>query len=138
MTHTGPGALRVATVHDMINKPGWVLPRPSVVFHAYVSVNTPWVARTLSHCTLVKRGMVSSNSSTHEATQFGDSICPICISTFQMHVHSDLTNAGLNRHRRGLPRWSSEFTIQTTLNLSSSILQFPLITAPGLQLCQLG
>jgi hypothetical protein len=34
-----------------------------------------------------------------------------------MLVHSDPTDMGLNRHRRGLPPWCSEFTIQTTLNL---------------------
>jgi hypothetical protein len=35
----------------------------------------------------------------------------------QMLVHSDPADADLNRHRRELPPWSSEFTIQTTLNL---------------------
>jgi hypothetical protein len=33
---------------------------------------------------------------THEATQFGDSICPVCVSTFEMLIHSDPTDAGLN------------------------------------------
>jgi hypothetical protein len=110
-------APRVATIHDVNKKPGRVLPRSSAIFHAYASADTPWVARTLSQCTPMKRGKVSSNSSTHEATQFGDFICPICVSTFQMLVHSDPTDVGLNRHRRGLPPWSSEFMIQTTLNL---------------------
>jgi hypothetical protein len=36
-THTGPRAPRVATIHDVTKKPGRVLRRPSVVFHAYVS-----------------------------------------------------------------------------------------------------
>jgi hypothetical protein len=86
----------VAIIHDMTKEPGWVLPRLSVISHTYALVDTPWVARTLSHCTPVKRGKVSSNSSTHEVTQFGDSICPVCASTFQMLVLSDPTNAGLN------------------------------------------
>jgi hypothetical protein len=73
----------VEIVHDLINKLGQVLPRPSAIFQAYASADTPWVAQTLSHCTTVKRGKVSSNSSTHEATQFGDSICPVCASTFK-------------------------------------------------------
>jgi hypothetical protein len=42
-------APRVATVHNVTKKPGRVLPRSSAVFHAYASVDTPWVARTLSH-----------------------------------------------------------------------------------------
>jgi hypothetical protein len=99
----------VATIHDVIKKSGRVLPCPSVVFHVYASTGTPGVARTLSHCTPMKRGKVSSNSSTHEATQFGNSICQVCVSTFQIFVHLDPTNAGLNRHRWGLPPWSSEF-----------------------------
>jgi hypothetical protein len=76
-------ATRVATVHDAINESGRVLPRPSATFHAYASANTPWVARTQYHCTPLKRGKVFSNPSTHEATKFRDSICPICVSTFK-------------------------------------------------------
>jgi hypothetical protein len=110
-------APRVATIHNVTKTLGRVLPHPSVVLHVYTSVDTPWVAWTLSHCTLMKRGKVSSNSSTHEAAQFGDSICPVCISTFQMLVHLDPTDVGLKWHRRGLPPWSSKLTIQTTLNL---------------------
>jgi hypothetical protein len=97
----------VATIHDVTKKLVWVLPCPGAVFHAYASVDTPWVAPTLSHYTYMKRGKVSSNSSTHEATQFGDSICPVCVSTVQMLVHQ-----GLNQHRRGLPPWSSEYQIR--------------------------
>jgi hypothetical protein len=63
-------APRVATVHDAVKESGRVLPPPSAVFHTYASVDTPWVARRLSHCTPVKRGKVSSISSTHEATKF--------------------------------------------------------------------
>jgi hypothetical protein len=102
-------ASQVGTIHNVIKKSGWVLPRPSVIFHVYASANTPLVAQTLSHYTPVKQGKVSSNSLTHEATQFGDSICPICISTFQLLVQQGSTDMGLNRHRRGLPPWSSEF-----------------------------
>jgi hypothetical protein len=87
------------------------------VFHAYASSNTPWVAHALSQCTPVRYGRIASVSATHDTTQFGDSICPICVSTFQKLVHLDPTDAGLNRHRRGLPSWSSEYTIQPILNL---------------------
>jgi hypothetical protein len=38
-------APQVATVHDMVKESGRVLPRPSVIFHTYASLNTPWVAR---------------------------------------------------------------------------------------------
>jgi hypothetical protein len=73
----------VEIIHDVTKKPGRVLPRPSVVFHAYASADIPWVAQTLSHFTSVKWGKVSSNSSKDEATQFRDSICPVWVSTFK-------------------------------------------------------
>jgi hypothetical protein len=78
-------------------------------FHAYASVGTPWVAHALSRCTPIMYGWIASDSATHDATQFGDYICLVCILTFQILVHSDTTDVGLNRHRWGLPPWSSEF-----------------------------
>jgi predicted DCC family thiol-disulfide oxidoreductase YuxK len=108
---------RVVTVHDAVKESGRVLPRSNAIFHTYALTDTPWVARTLSHCTPMKWGKVSSNSSTHEATQFWDPICPVCVSIFQMLVQHGSTDAGLNRHRRGLSPWSSKFMIETTLNL---------------------
>jgi hypothetical protein len=71
----------VAIVHNVVKELGRVLPHPSVIFHAYALTDTPWVAQALSHCTPVKPGKVSSNSLTNEATQFGDSIYPVCAST---------------------------------------------------------
>jgi hypothetical protein len=47
-----------------------VLPRPSAIFHAKISMGSSWVTRTLSLCTSVKRGKVSSNSTTVKATKF--------------------------------------------------------------------
>jgi hypothetical protein len=110
-------APRVATIHDAIKKTIRVHLSLVHVFHAYALTDTPWVAHALSHCTPVRYGRIASVSGTHDATQFGDSICPICVSTFQMLVHSDSTDAGLYRKKWGLPPWSFEFTIQTTLNL---------------------
>jgi hypothetical protein len=63
-------APRVEAIHDEAKKSGRVLPRPSAVFHAYALMDTPWVTQTLSHCTPMKRGKISSNSSTHEVTKF--------------------------------------------------------------------
>jgi hypothetical protein len=60
----------VATVHDAVKELGRVLPHPSDIIHVYASMDTPWVAQTLSHCAPVKRGNVSSNSVTHKATKF--------------------------------------------------------------------
>ncbi len=95
-----------------------------------------WVARILSQCTPVKRGKVSSNSSTHEATKFGDSICPVCISTFkclfiQTQPTQALTDTGEGCHLGAL-----NFRSDHSSSFPSSILPFPLIAPPGLQLCQ--
>jgi hypothetical protein len=80
-------ATRAATVHNESKHSDRVLPHPSVVFHANALVDTLWVARTLSHCTPVKRGKVSSNLLTHEATKFGDSICPVTEPPQKWGVH---------------------------------------------------
>jgi hypothetical protein len=107
----------VATIHDIIKETIWAHLTLVHAFHVYASTDTPWVAQALSHCTPVRYGRITSISATHNMTQFGNSICLVCVSTFQMLVHSDPTDAGLNRHRRGLPPWSFEFMIQTTINL---------------------
>jgi hypothetical protein len=107
----------VATIHDAVKETIRAHLTLVHVFHAYASADTPWVAHALSHCTHVSYGRIASVSAAHDATQFGDSICPVCVSTFQMLVHSDPTDAGLNRHRRGLPPWSSEYQIRPLLFL---------------------
>jgi hypothetical protein len=53
------------------------------VFHAYALADPPWVAHALSHYTSIRYGRIASVSAAHDATQFGDSICPVCVSTFK-------------------------------------------------------
>jgi hypothetical protein len=102
-------APRVTTIHNMTKE----MIRDHLtlvnVFHVYASVDTLWVVHALSQCTPITYGRIASVSATHDATQFRDSICPMCVSTFQMLVQQGSTDASLNRHRRGLPPWSSEF-----------------------------
>jgi hypothetical protein len=102
----------VATVYDAVKETIITHLTLMYVFHAYASADTPWVAHALSHCTPIRYGRIASVSVIHDATQFGDSIYPVCVSTFQMLVHLDPTDAGLNRHRRGLPPWSSKYQIR--------------------------
>jgi hypothetical protein len=111
-------APRVATFHDAVKEKIMAHLTLVHIFHTYASMDTPWVAHALFHCTVVRYARIASASATHDATQFGDSIYPVCVSTFQMLVHSDPTNARLNQHRQRLSPWSSKFMIQTTLNLS--------------------
>jgi hypothetical protein len=92
--------------------------------------------RALSHCTPVKQGKVSSNSSTNEATQFRDSICPYASVHFKyLFIRTQpmwaLIDTGGGYHL-GVPKlWSRPLS-----TFPSSILHFPLIALPGLQLCQ--
>jgi hypothetical protein len=99
----------VAAVHDAVKEMIRAHLTLVHIFHAYASADTPWVAHALPHYTSVRYGRITSVSAAHDATQFENSIGPVCISTFQMLVHSDPTDAGLNRHRRGRPPWSSKF-----------------------------
>jgi hypothetical protein len=131
-THTGQKAPRVATVHDTIKESGWVLSRPSAVFHVYASTNTSWVTQTLSHCTLVKRGKISSNSSTYEATQFGDSICPVCVSTFECLFNRAQPMRALIDTGGGYHLEAPNFRSDHSPSLPSCILYFPLIALVSL------
>jgi hypothetical protein len=73
----------VATIHDEVKETIRAHLTLEHIFHAYASTDTPWVAHALSHYTPVRYARISSISVTHDATQFGDSICPIYISTFK-------------------------------------------------------
>jgi hypothetical protein len=64
-------APRVATIHDEVKEMIRAHLTLVHVFHVYASV-------------------------AHDTTQFGDSICTVCISTFQMLAHSDPTDMGHN------------------------------------------
>jgi hypothetical protein len=55
-------APRVATVHDAVREMIRVHLTLVHVFHAYASVDTPWVAHALSHYTPVRYGRIASVS----------------------------------------------------------------------------
>jgi hypothetical protein len=76
-------APRVATIHDEVKETIRAHLTLVHVFHVYASVDTPWVAYALSHFTSIRYGRIASISAAHDATQFGDSICPTCVSTFK-------------------------------------------------------
>jgi hypothetical protein len=101
----------VATIHDEVKEMIRAHLTLVHVFNVYASVDTPWVAHALSHYTSIRYGRIASVSAAHNATQFGDSICPVRVSTFQMLVHLDPTNAGHKQNRRGLPPLRSEYQV---------------------------
>jgi hypothetical protein len=102
-------APRVAIVHDAVKETIKAHLTLIHVFHTYGSANI-CVAHALSHCTPVRCGRIASISVAHDTTKFGDSMSRMH-QYIQVLVHSDPTSVGLNRQRRGLPPWSSEFQI---------------------------
>jgi hypothetical protein len=77
-------APRVATVQDAVKETITAHLILVHVFHAFASVDTPWVAHALSHYTPIRYGRIASISTAHDATQFEDTICPVCVSTVQI------------------------------------------------------
>jgi hypothetical protein len=131
-------APRVATIHDMTKKLGRVLPRLSVVFHAYASAGTPWVAQTLSNYTCVKWSEVRYRPTPRHTKLLSLGIP--CVSYALVHFKClfnmaqptrALIDAGRGYHLRALNIKSDHSS-----SFSSSILHFPLIAPPDLQLCQ--
>jgi hypothetical protein len=113
----------VTTIHDMVKETIRAHLTLVLVLQAYASADTSWLALTLYHYTPVRYGRIASVSAAHDATHFGDSICDVCISTFQMLVHSDPIDASLNRLRWGLPPWRFEYQIRP---LSFLLIQYSL------------
>jgi hypothetical protein len=123
---------RVATIHGEVKETIKAHLTLVHVFHAYASADTPWVAHALSHFTSVRYGRIASISVAHDATQFVDSICPVCVSTFkclfiQTQPMRALTDTGGGYHLEALNIRSDHST-----SFPSSILHFPLIAPPGL------
>jgi hypothetical protein len=129
-------APRVAIVHNAVKEMIRTHLTLVHVFHAYASTDIPWVAHALSHCTPVRYGRIASVSVAHDATKFGDSICPVCVNTFKcLFIRTQpmraLTDIGGGYHIEAL-----NFRSDHSSFFPSSILSFPLIAPSGLQLCQ--
>jgi hypothetical protein len=60
----------VVTVHNAVKETIRAHLTLVHVFHAYASVDTPWVAHALFHCISVRCGRIAFVSVAHEATQF--------------------------------------------------------------------
>jgi hypothetical protein len=106
------------------------------VFHAYASADIPWVAHALSHYTPVRYDRIASISVAHDANKFGDFICPICICTFKcLFIQTQLTCA-ITDIGGGYHLGTLNFRSDHSPSFPSSILPFPLIAPPSLQLCK--
>jgi hypothetical protein len=106
------------------------------VFQVYVSADTPWVAHALSHYTSVRYGRIASVSAAHDATHFGDNIYPVCVNTFKsLFIWTQPTRTIIDTCG-GYHLEASNIRSDHSPSFTSSILHFPLIAPPGLQLCQ--
>jgi hypothetical protein len=106
------------------------------VFHAYALVDTPWVAHVLSHFTSVRYGRIAFVSAAHVATQFRDSICPVCVSTLKCLFIRTQPRRALYDSGGGYHLGALNIISDHSPSFPSCILHFPLIAPPGLQLCQ--
>jgi hypothetical protein len=104
------------------------------VFHVYASEDTPWVTHALSHFTSVRYGRIASVLVAHDATQFGDFICLVCISTFKYLFNRAQSTWALIDSGGGYHLEAPNIRSNHSPSFSSSILHFPLIAPPGLQL----
>jgi hypothetical protein len=124
----------VATVHDAVKESGRVLPRPSVVFHVYASADTPGWPDTIPynihkevgyrptrrHMKLLSLGIpYVSYASVHFK----------CLFIWTQPTRA-LIDTGGGYHLRAL-----NFRSDHSPSFPSSILHFPLIAPPSLQLC---
>jgi hypothetical protein len=117
----------VATIHDEVKETIRAHPTLVHVFHMYASADTPWVTHALSHFTSVRYGRIASVSAAHDATQFGDSICPVCVSTFKcLFIRTQLTWALIDTSG-GYHLEAPNIRSDHSPSFPSSILHFPLI-----------
>jgi hypothetical protein len=73
----------VTIIHDEVKEAIRVHLTLVHFFHVYASTDTSWVAHALSHFISVRYGRIAFVSVAHDATQFGDSICHVCVSIFK-------------------------------------------------------
>jgi hypothetical protein len=94
------------------------------------------VADALSHGTAVRYGRIASISAAHDASKFGDFICLICVSTFKCLFIQTQPMWAITDTGRGYHLGALNFISEHSSSFPCSILPFPLIAPPGLQLCK--
>jgi hypothetical protein len=124
----------VVTIHDAVKEMIRAHLTLVHVFHAYASMDTPWVAHALSHFTSVRYDRIAFVSAAHDATQFGDFICPVCISTFKCLFNRAQLTRSLIDMGGGYNLKAPNFRSDPSFSFPSSILSFPLFVPPSLQI----
>jgi hypothetical protein len=124
----------VATIHNEVKE--MIRAQLTLVhdFHVYALADTPWVAHALSHFTYVRYGRIAPVSAAHDATQFGNSICSVCVSTFKCLFNRAQLTWALIDTGGGYHLEAPNIRSNHSHSFPSSILHFSLIALPGLQL----
>jgi hypothetical protein len=125
----------VATIHDEAKETIRAHLILVHVFHAYASMDTLWVTHALSHFISIRYDRIASVSAAHDATQFGDFICPVCVSTFKCLFNRAEPTWALIDTGRGYRLEAPNIRSDHSPSFPSSILHFPLIAPPDLKLC---
>jgi hypothetical protein len=102
------------------------------VFHAYASVDTPWVAHALSRCTHVRYGRIAFVSGTHKATQFTGPQEILYVPAHNSNLFTGLDDQSLINSGRGYHLGVLNFRSEHSSSFPFYILHFPLIAPPGL------
>jgi hypothetical protein len=126
----------VATVRDTIKETIRAHLTLAHVFHVYASTDTPWVAHALSHCTPIRCGRIASVSVAQTLLSLGIPYVPYASVHFkglviQIQPTWALIDTGGDYHLG-----ASNIRSDHSPSVPSSILHFPLIAPPDLQLCQ--
>jgi hypothetical protein len=122
----------VATIHDEVEETIRAHLTLVHVFHVYASTDTLWVAHALSHFTSVSYGRLASISAAHDATQFGDSICPVCVGIFKCLFNRAQPMRALIDTGGGYHLGAPNIRSDHSPSFPSSILYFPLIAPSDL------
>jgi hypothetical protein len=122
----------VATIHDEVKETIRVHLTLVHDFHVYALADTPWVAHALSHFTSVRYVRIDSVLAEHDATQFGNSICSVCVSTFKCLFNRAQPTWALIDSGGGYHLEASNIRSDNSPSFPFSILHFSLIALPGL------
>jgi hypothetical protein len=129
-------APQVATIHDMTKKSGRVLPCPSVIFHVCASVDTSWVAE---HYPIIHPWSEVRYRPTHrhmKLLSLGIPYVLYALVHFKCLFNRAQSSWFLIDTGGGYQIGAPNIRSDQSSSFASSILHFPLIASPGLQLCQ--
>jgi hypothetical protein len=126
----------VATVHDMVKETIRAHLTLVHIFHVYALADTPWVPHALSHYTPIRYGRIASIQWHMMLLSLRIPYVPYASVHFKCLFIQTQPTWALNDTGGGYHLGASNFRSDHSPSFPSSILHFPLIAPPDLQLCQ--